>query len=325
METITYQGWPTCYRMRNDLIELIVTGDVGPRIIRCGFVDGENLFYEAPELRGQRGGEAWVNYGGHRLWHAPEAVPRTYAPDNTPITVEALDDGGTRFTQLVEPTTGIEKAMDIRLDADAPRVTVIHRLRNVNLWPVELAPWALSVMAAGGRAIVPLPPRGSHRDNLLPTGSIALWPYTDLRDQRWTWGTQYVLLQQNPDSEKPQKAGFNVPDGWVAYWLRGALFVKTFTPQTGATYPDLGSQVECFTNARMLEVETLGPMTRLEPGAAVEHVEQWHLVADIPEPETDADVDAYVVPHRVKSNDNVTEAVTVLSNDNVTERPTSFG
>ena len=28
---------------------------------------------------------------------------------------------------------------------------------------------------------------------------------------------------------------------------------------------------------------------------------------------------------RVKSNDNVTEAVTVLSKDNVTERPTSFG
>jgi hypothetical protein len=42
-------------------------------------------------------------------------------------------------------------------------------------------------------------------------------------------------------------------------------------------YPDFGCSVEIFTNAAMLEVETLGPLTTLEPGSAVEHIEQWSL------------------------------------------------
>ena len=42
-------------------------------------------------------------------------------------------------------------------------------------------------------------------------------------------------------------------------------------------YPDMGCSFEIFTNAAMLELETLGPMTVLEPGAAVEHVERWSL------------------------------------------------
>lgn len=296
METIAYQGWKTCYRMSNGQLDLVITGEVGPRIISCGLSEGENVFYVAPEFLGQRGGEVWVNYGGHRLWHAPEMRPRTYAPDTTPVTVEPHAEGA-RFIQAVENSTGIEKSLDIRLAVDAPCATVIHRLRNANLWAVELAPWALSVMAPGGRAIVPLPPRGSHHEHLLPTGNIALWPYTDLRDPRWSWGTQYVLLRQEPGNETPQKAGFSAPEGWAAYWLRGTLFLKTFAVQPDANYTDFGSRVEFFTNHKMLEVETLGPLTHLEPGATVEHVEHWQLAAGVPEPQTDADVEAYVLPH----------------------------
>jgi hypothetical protein len=32
--------------MTNGEIELVVTGDIGPRIIRYGFVGGRNLFHE---------------------------------------------------------------------------------------------------------------------------------------------------------------------------------------------------------------------------------------------------------------------------------------
>ncbi len=54
--------------------------------------------------------------------------------------------------------------------------------------------------------------------------------------------------------------------------------------------------VETFTNSDMLELETLGPMTKLEPGACVEHVERWRLFRDAPLPADDADLDAYVLP-----------------------------
>ena len=295
MEKIAYKGWKTCYRLSNKVIDLVVTGDVGPRIIRLGFVDGPNEFAEFTEMLGLTGGDEWRIYGGHRLWHAPEIPPRTTAPDNAPITAEE-HAGCVRFIQPVEAITGIQKELDVTLDPGEAHVTVVHRLRNTNLWTIELAPWALSVMAQGGKAIIPLPPRGTHGENLLSSSSITLWAYSDMSDRRWSWGTRYVMLQQEPGNDKPQKAGFWVPDGWVAYARDGCLFVKTFTPDARACYPDRGCSVEVFTNDRMLEVETLGPMIYLEPGADIEHVEHWFLFSAVPAPENASDVEAYVMP-----------------------------
>lgn len=70
-----YAGWPNCYRMTNGQVELIVTTDVGPRVIRYGFAGGQNIFKEFQEQLGKSGETAWQARGGHRLWIAPEAVP----------------------------------------------------------------------------------------------------------------------------------------------------------------------------------------------------------------------------------------------------------
>ena len=40
-------------------------------------------------------------------------------------------------------------------------------------------------------------------------------------------------------------------------------------------YPDCGCSFETFTNADFLELETLGPLTRLHPGETVTHTERW--------------------------------------------------
>jgi len=40
-----------------------------------------------------------------------------------------------------------------------------------------------------------------------------------------------------------------------------------------------------FTNEYFLEVETLGPLVWLEPGASVDHVETWQFRTDLPRPD----------------------------------------
>jgi len=294
LEKTEYRGWPNCYRLSNGLIDLVVTTDVGLRIIRFGFVGEENELKEYDDTAGMVGGDEWRIYGGHRLWHAPEARPRSYCPDNSPVILKEHADF-VRVIQPTETTTGIQKEIDIRLSPADVHVEVTHRLRNTNLWALELAPWALSVMAPGGAAIMPLPPRRSHQESLLPTNTIALWAYTDMADPRWRWGKKYVLLNQDPNRHAPQKVGVMVTDGWAAYARAGHLFVKQFSYVEDARYPDLGCSVEAFTNADMLELETLGPLVHLQPGAAVEHVEQWHLFRDVPTPQNDVDVDRDVL------------------------------
>jgi len=149
-----YRGWPNCYRLTNGQVDLIATGDVGPRIIRFGFIGEANVLGEIEGQIGTVGGDTWRLYGGHRLWHSPEAKPRTYHPDNSPVRVDEKRHGLT-LTQDTESTTGIQKTLEVRLSPDANHATVVHHLRNDTLWPVELAAWALTVMAKGGFAIIP--------------------------------------------------------------------------------------------------------------------------------------------------------------------------
>jgi hypothetical protein len=272
MQTVPYGGWPRCVRLANQNIELIATTDVGPRIIRFGFVGGPNLFKEFPEV-GKTGGDAWRNYGGHRLWHAPEVMPRSYAPDNGPI--EHQWDGATlKLIQPTEASTGIQKEIEVTLDSQHNKVTVKHRLANKNAWPVEMAPWALTVMKGPGQAILPQEPLST---DLLPVRPVALWGYTNMADPRWKWGTKYIQLRCDPAANTAQKIGLGNTQGWAAYYGDGHVFLKRIAFDPGAVYPDFGCNVECYTNGDMLEVESLGPLTKLAPNAAVEHIERWYL------------------------------------------------
>lgn len=298
IQKVQYGGWPNCYRLSNGLVDLVLTTDVGPRVIRFGFLGERNEFKEYEAMMGTIGGDEWRIYGGHRLWHAPEDRIRTYYPDNGPVEFQPYP-AFVRLIQPIETTTGIQKELDIYLDADHPHVRVVHRLRNHLLWPVELAPWALSVMAPGGVAIVPLPPRGRHEEHLLPAGGLVLWAYTDMSDPRWRWGERYLRLCQDPTRPAPQKVGVIAPaENWLAYWRDGHLFLKTFSVVPGACYPDLGACAEVFTSAEMLELETLGPLTVLSSGAAVEHTEEWWLFRDVPPLESDEAISREV--HRVR-------------------------
>ena len=297
MEKVSYQGWQNCVRLSNGEIELIAPTEIGPRIIRFGFIGEENEFVEFPDDLGKTGDSFHRIYGGHRLWHSPEDAVRTYIPDNDPLTVVELPEGGVRFTQPVEAVTNIQKELDITLAADKNEVTVVHRMYNRGLWPVRLSLWGLSQMAQGGVGIFPLPPRGTHAENLLPNNRIALWAYTDMSDPRWTWGKQYVLLRQNPHMAAPQKAGFSNMVGWMAYARKGHLFVKFIPPMARCHYPDMGVNAETFTNDAILELETLSPVVSIAPGDSAEHVERWLLVKGISKIETDTDVVKEVLPH----------------------------
>jgi len=273
-ERIPCSGWPNCYRLTNGRIELIVTADVGPRVIRLGFVGGPNEFAEFPEQLGLTGGNEWRIYGGHRLWHSPETRARTYFPDNEPVGIKVGTDS-LEILQPVEANCGIGKSMILTMDPTAPRVTVQHRLRNEGVWPVEMAAWCLSVMAPGGTGLAPQP-TGSDEEGLLPNRLLILWPYTDMADPRYTWGPELVRLRQDP-GRGPTKFGLSVTAGWAAYANRGHLFLKEFAYQEGLPYPDGGASVEVYANGRFLELETLSPLALVEPGEAVEHTEIWSL------------------------------------------------
>lgn len=301
LKKISFGGWENCYQLSNGIITIIITADVGPRIIHCSLTGQDNLFKEFSTQLGITESDKWLPFGGHRLWHAPESLSRTYYPDLEPVLIQEIENG-LIATQKPEPTTGLQKQIELRTSNDKPEVYLIHRLFNHNLWAVETAPWCLSVMAPGGVAVLPLPPRGPHPDFILPTSSLSLWPYTNLSDKRWVFGEQFILLRQDSHSPNPQKMGIFTTEGWAAYVNKNTLFIKQVPIHFDATYPDLGANFEVFTNGEMLELESLGPIESIPPKGYIEHQEHWTVIPDVPLPDSDDDVQNFVLPHLLRNN-----------------------
>lgn len=296
VEKTNYKGWSDSYRVTNGEIEVIVTGDIGPRIMRCGFVGSQNLLKEFPDQLGSNREEKFQLRGGHRLWKAPEDAIASWAPDNVPVEVETTASE-VIAREPVEPLTGLQKEIAVKMTPSGGEVTVRHRIINKTLFPLELAPWALTMMAPGGTAITGFPPRGSHPRNLEATNPLVMWAYTDLSDTRWRFTRKYLILRQDPNNAEPQKLGLFNPHTWAGYHLNGELFLKQCTADTAKPYPDFGCSFETFTNSEFLELETLGPLTKIAPSQSVIHVEHWSLhknlrLADF----TDAELDKVILP-----------------------------
>jgi hypothetical protein len=280
IEQVSYGGWDECVRLSDGRVELVVTTEVGPRIIRCGFVGGRNEFCEIASDLGRRGGKKWRLYGGHRLWRAPEDRQLTYLPDNRPVEWNEIENG-IRLVQKIEESTGLGKEMEITFDRGPGRVSVLHRLSNRGRKAVKLSLWAITAMAPGGIEIVP---QEGRKIGLLPNRALVLWPYTRLDDPRVRWGKNHISVRQDPRRQAPFKFGVTGGLGWAAYFNRGNLFVKSWRPIPGASYPDFGAVYETYTNAAMLEMETLSPLARLPPGGSAEHKEEWSLFSGVPAP-----------------------------------------
>jgi len=292
-DTTTVEYHKKCVELKSGAFTLAVTTQVGPRIIG-GFIDkSPNIFRVMPDKALPGCDSGFRLYGGHRLWHAPEVMPRSYAPDNKPVTVRDTSDG-VEFSSGVEEMTGIEKAITIDVLGNE-RFRVTHRLINRNAWCVEIAPWALSVMAPGGMAIIPQ----QHVKGASPFAAdrgIMLWTYTELTDPRLTLGRDYVLLRQDVTAARACKIGFNAERGWIAYVNAGTALIKYFEHFVDAQYPDNGCSVESYSCADFCEIETLAPLFNLEPGQTAEHVELWEGLSGLPEINTEADVRKHIEP-----------------------------
>ncbi|MGM0366023.1 MAG: hypothetical protein ACQEP5_05750 [Actinomycetota bacterium] len=292
-EKYSYGGWNNCIRMANDEVELVATTDVGPRIVRFGFIGGQNLFREFKQEQGKTGGDEWRIYGGHRLWHGPEASPRCYFPDNRPVGYE-IDGDTLTLTQGIETTTGMQKQIEITLSGDN-HVRLLHRIINHNLWDISFAPWSITVMNLKGRAIVPQEPYQSWEERLTPVRPLVMWGYTNMSDPRWTWSKRYIQLRQDPGNSSRQKLGILNTLGWMAYCLGGQVFIKRYGYDPCAAYTDFGVNTEIYTDADILETETLGSYGPVCSGGCAEHTENWYLFkADVGN--DDVSIDKNILP-----------------------------
>lgn len=296
-----HDHWGKCVKISNGEIEFVMTVEIGPRIIRLAKVDGPNellediagkAYVENVELEKYWGSYRWENMGGHRFWHSPEDMPRTYIPHDLPIRYKILENGVT--TSVDVEKIGIRNVMTATM-TDNGDITISHYATNISRWPVEFAPWCITVFEQGGLEIIPT----SKKDTgFLSNRTLMLWPYSDAKDSRFDMDNKYIYMTTSPEDDENNvnafKMGINNEDGFAMYFNHNNLFVKKFGYIENAVYPDNGCNFESYTNFEIMEIESLGPITKLNPDETVSYVEKWNLFCGVEKPKTPEDVDKLV-------------------------------
>lgn len=264
-------------KISNDNLSLEYLLDAGPRIVRLFFQGStENILAEVPEHSHVTKYGTYHFHGGHRLWHAPEDIVRTYIPDNDPVIVDQSPEGEL-LTQPIEPHTGIQKTILIKLHSDSAKITLHHTLINHGLWPLQISAWALTQLPLDGIAILPQTIGNLDSAGLLPNRNLSLWPYTRLDDPRLVLGDDYILI--NADAALPAlKLGYTNRCGWMGYIRNTTLFIKHFTPYPDQLHPDLGCNVETYCGDSFIELETISPFALINPGQSLIHTETWEII-----------------------------------------------
>lgn len=284
LEKCTFLGIPDCLKLSDSGIELFVTTKFGPRVLGAGFAGGQNFMRVFEEQIAAVELDEWQNFGGHRFWTSPEVFPRTYSVDNKPVSWSFEDD-----VLLLEAPEEKENSVkkQIKISIQNGKVQLQHILTNIGRWEIEVSAWALSVMAPGGTAWVPqdkyIPAGTGEGETLLPSRTISMWPYTDMSDARLVWGKNFIQLKEAGGSGQPLKFGVFNALGYAAYELNGEFFVKRFAAYENCDYPDLGCNCEFYTQAGMLEVESLSPLVLLAPEESIIHTEEWEFFHSMPD------------------------------------------
>lgn len=263
IEATSYRQWPEAYRCTNGPLELLVVTSLGPRILSLRFNGEENVLYE-DDTDFKVG--AWRLYGGHRFTTAPESSA-SYLPDNAPCEVRVADD---RLVIHAAPNAGLQRCLEIRTGLGQLCFTIRHLLRNTGSRPWTGAPWAITCVPPGGTVVVP-------RTSALPH----FWgapgeDYADAANAQWQAADDHFVVEPNGAKGK---VGLASEQGWLARLWSDATFVIQGPPRIPeARYPDDGCNVEVFTCAGYVELETLGPLVTLRPGQELAHEQQWLII-----------------------------------------------
>lgn len=261
-------------------IRLVATTSVGPRVLGLLTEDGHNHFAELPDMTLDCPGSGVIHLrGGSRLWAAPEDPRFTYRPDDDPVGVEEIGDG-VRLVTRPDPVSETSREVDIRVTGPE-RFAFDYRVFNRGQHPQRLAAWAITMMKPLGRAFLPLLTREFDEGGFQAQRNIVLWAYSRNDDARYVLhdGALEVRSAVMADGplDVPFKVGTTLRRGWVAHYRDGMLLVKHAGHDEAREYADMGASGQLYSHGDFTELETLGPLTDLEPGDAAEHHEDWAI------------------------------------------------
>ena len=292
---INYKGWGGAIELSNDFLIVTTVPDLGGRTMQYQFGD-YRFFYENPAEFGQLyplevHKERWVNYGGYKMWLAPQERWK-WPPDAVldggryagKLTPAELGRASLTVTSPKDSPTGMLFARTLTIFPDCTRVQVDQAMRNISqreqvwsLWEVTQINTAPPVGSTADYnpnllVIVPL-----HPNSRFPTGYQVMAGATNNPEWRTDLYPGFLTVEYKM---LRGQIGLDSNAGWMAFADTEAkkVYVKRWKYFAAQTYPDRGDSIELWTDDKLpyLELEVLSPLVRLKPGKSYHFVEDWY-------------------------------------------------
>jgi hypothetical protein len=310
--------------LQNDLVELHIVPQIGGRVIQYKLADhpffwvNPDLVNTTPPKSGLGPDGEWLNYGGAKLWPAPQGWdsdaqwpgPPDAVLDGGPYNMEILSTApgkqSVRLSSAEDKRSGISFSRVITLRKGTTCVEVNATMTNIDNKPRRWGIWdhiqfdAANRTGTGAnenfRAYCPLNPNSK-----FPRGYDVQYGLVNNPSFKPDYETGLMQVQYR---HLVGKAGVDSPAGWVATVddAAGYVFVHLFEYEPEKPYPD-NSSVEFWMNGTgqfaawgkintqgerpedipyVMESEIISPYAELQPGQAYTFSYKW-AAARIPE------------------------------------------
>lgn len=135
--------------MDNDVIQLQVVPEIGGRVLQYKLGDygffpvNSELYDNKPPVTGLAPDDAWFNYGGDKLWLAPQGWdhdqqwpgPPDAVHDDQPFVMETLGPKEIRLTSRKDQRSGVQPSRVIKLYEGSSRVDIAATMNNIDTKP----------------------------------------------------------------------------------------------------------------------------------------------------------------------------------------------
>lgn len=266
-----YRSFGRCLRIRNAFVEIVVTLDVGPRILRYAVEGTPNFFYEdrlalisesGPEETEYYGrGANWRLYGGMRACPAPVTVPLSTFPDNNRVRYEVSGRSVT-FQPPPQRKNGLQLELCITLEEFGPEADVCWKLTNTGS-AREAGLWLPAALPAGAIAVLPA---CRQADPQMPDRNIAFWPGTSLGDRRLSWSGRHLMLRQDVRLFSVCRLQLRTDEDWMMHCGKESLMVRHFEP---------GADIQVSMTGPCCQIGPVAAPKRLEHGERISLRERW--------------------------------------------------
>jgi len=315
-----YRGWPSL-ALSNGIVEVQVVPDIGGRVIQLSLGGFEYLWVnprlagKPPTPDGLGPDKGWLNYGGDKLWPAPQGWdgedqwpgPPDGVLDGSPhrgeITAPSGPGGATvRLTSPESPRCGIQFSRTVTLSSGASRVAFASTMKNTGTKPRRWGIWQVTQLNAASRTgagynkeircYAPVNPASIH-----PRGYVEMFGLVN--------NPSFSVVTPAPGRRLVcanyrrivGKIGVDCSAGWTATvdGESGHVFAEMFACVPDRKYPDNAS-VEFWMNGagqlvcgptvveskddpvetpHLVESEILSPFAELQPGESYTFHNAW--------------------------------------------------